>query len=88
MRNLPQHIHKEFGKKNIILLQKMERSSQKMVDVSNDRRFTLRCLGAGITLVIVNLKSTIITSESCEIIRKQKGNYLMNLLGPSTTPLN
>ena len=61
MRNFDEHTHTEFGKESVIL-SKMERLVSKMADFGNKRRFTLRWLGAGISLVSVKLKNTIRTS--------------------------
>ena len=41
-----------------------------MVDFSNHRRFTLRCLREDIILVSIRLKSSIKTPKGCHIIRK------------------
>ena len=53
MRNLHLHIYKEFGMESGILLQKWEGLVRKEAGFVNHKRFTLRCLGAGITPVNV-----------------------------------
>ena len=47
----------------------MKTTSLQNTDFGNHRKFTLKCLGAGITLVSVKLKNTVRTSNSYEIIR-------------------
>ena len=47
-----------------------------MVDFGNHRRFTLRCVDSGFTLVSCRLKNPIRTSKSYDIIRRVEGKLL------------
>ena len=49
---------------------------KKMTDFGNHRRFTLRSLGAGITLVSVKLRNTIGISRSFKINKKSRKKIL------------
>ena len=68
------------------MLQKWEYLDRKMEDFGNPKRLTLRCLGVGITPVSVKLKNTEHLKDT--LLEKQKGNYEINVLGPSITLLN
>ena len=82
MRNLHQHIHEEIGKESVILLQKWEHLVRKLTDFGNHIRFTLRCLGAGVTLASVKIKNKE-HLKAVKLLEKQKDSYKMNVLGPS-----
>ena len=70
MRNLLQIINKEYGKESLAIFRKWENLNMKICDYKIHRRFPLRCLGSGITLVSVKHKNTIRTHRSDCVIQK------------------
>ena len=76
MRNLHPHIYQKYGKECVKLLCKWEDLVKKMADFGNYRRFTLRFLKAGVTLVSVRLKNNTRTSRSYKIIRRAEKQLL------------
>ena len=70
MRNIHMHIRREYGEENVKVFCWWEKMGNKMVDFSNHRRFTLRCLKEDIIPVSIRLKSTIRTPKGHHIIRK------------------
>ena len=70
MRSIHSKITSEYGKDVVKIFCKWEKIEYKMVDFSNHRRFTLRCLSKNLIPVSVRLKSTFKTPKSKEIIRK------------------
>ena len=74
MRNIPQHISKEFGKDVLAILRKFESINMKICDYKNHRRFSLRCLSNSLTLVSLKLKNNIrIHKSDCIIQKAEKG---------------
>ena len=76
MRNLHLHVLKEFGQENVAKLWKWEKIEKKMVEYSNHRRFSLRCLSKDLTPVSVRLKCNIKTSRDWQIIRRAQRQLL------------
>ena len=70
MRSIHSQITSEYGKDTVKIFCKWEKIEYKMVDFSNHRRFTLRCLSKNLIPVSVRLKSTFKTPKSKQIIRK------------------
>ena len=61
MRNIHAVIDFEFGKKNVVILRKLEKLEKKIADLQKHRRFTLRCLSQNISSTSIKLKSNIKT---------------------------
>ena len=76
MRNIHSKITSEYGKDVVKIFRKWEKIEYKMVDFSNHRRFTLRCLSKNLIPVSVRLKSTLKTPKSKDIIRKAERTLL------------
>ena len=64
------HIRREYGEENVRIFCQWEKMENKMVDFSNHRRFTLRCLREDIILVSIRFKRFTKTLKGCHIIRK------------------
>ena len=64
------HLRREYGKQNVKIFCQWEKIQNKMVDFSNHRRFTLRCIKEDIMPVSIRLKSNIKTPKGHHIIRK------------------
>ena len=69
-RSIHIHIRREYGEENVKIFCLWEKMENKMVDFSNHKRFTLRCLKEDIIPVSIRLKSSIKTPKSHHIIRK------------------
>ena len=63
MRNLHLHIYQELKKEYVVLLWEWDDLAKKIADISNHRRFSLRCLNAEITPVSLRLKSNLRSPE-------------------------
>ena len=70
MRNIHAQITSAYGKENVKTLQQWEKFEYKMVDFSNHRRFSLRCLSKDLIPVSVRLKSNVKTAKGRQIIKK------------------
>ena len=70
MRNIHAQITSEYGQENVKTFRCWEKFEYKMVDFSNHRRFSLRCLSKGLIPVSVRLKSSIKTPKGRQIIKK------------------
>ena len=70
------HIKREFGKESVILEWQWKHLVRKIKDYANHRRFSHRCLIAGITPLIISLNNMIRTLRSFDIIRKSEKQLL------------
>ena len=66
----------EYGKESLAIFRKWENLNMKICNYQNHRRFSLRCLGNGITPVSLKLKNTIRTHRSDCIIQKAERSLL------------
>ena len=76
MRNLFQIIAWEYGKESLAIFRKWENLNMKICNYQNHRRFSLRCLGSGITPVSLKLKNTIRTHRIDCTIHKVEWSLL------------
>ena len=70
MRNLHNIIKTEFGKENVTILRRCEHLEKKIANISNHRRFTLRCKSQKITPTSLKLKSNIRTPRGKRILQR------------------
>ena len=76
MRNLLQIIYQELGKEALTIFRTLRNLNMKICDYKNHQRFSLRCLGSGITPVSLKLKNIIRTYRSDCIIQKAERSLL------------
>ena len=81
MRNLHNIIEKEFGRESVAIFRNWEQHVEKLADVKNHRRFTLRCLSQKITPVSLRLKRNIQTERGMKIIEKAEKQLLDERVG-------
>ena len=70
MRNIHAQITSEYGKANVRIFQQWKKFEYKMMDFSNHRRFSLRCLSKDLIPVSVRLRSNVKTPKGRQIIKK------------------
>ena len=76
MRNIHNHLILQYGREMNQNFCRWEKLEMKMVDFSNHRRFSLRCLSEGFIPTSIKLKSNIRTSKGQQIIYKAEKSLL------------
>ena len=76
MRNIHNHLNLQYGREMHQNFRRWEKLEMKMVDFSNHRRFSLRCLSKGLIPTSIKLKSNIKTPKGQQIIYKAEKSLL------------
>ena len=76
MRNIHNHLNLQYGREMHQNFCRWEKLEMKMVDFSNHRRFSLRCLSEGLIPTSIKLKSNIKTPKGQWIIYKAEKSLL------------
>ena len=76
MRNIHNHLILQYGREMNQNFCQWEKLEMKMVDFSNHRRFSLRCLSKGLIPTSIKLKSNIRTPKGQHIIYKAEKSLL------------
>ena len=88
MRNLHKQLSIEYGRESVKKLHRWEKYERKMVDFSNHRRFTLRCLAEDLVPVSICLKQSIRTPKGLQIIRRAERSLLNERVRSISNTLN
>ena len=76
MRNIHNHLTIGYGREMNQNFCQWEKLEMKMVDFSNNRRFSLRCLNEGLIPVSIKLRTNIRTPKGLYIVRKAEKSLL------------
>ena len=77
MRSIHMNLATEYGRENVKIFWQWEKYERKMVDFTNHRRFTLRCLSKGLVPVSICLTQNTKTPKGLQIVRRAE-RALMN----------
>ena len=88
MRSLHMHLSIEYDRESVKIFCQWEKYERKMVDFSNHRRFTLRCLSKGLVPVSIHLKKNIKTPKGLQIIKRAERSLLNERIGSINNTLN
>ena len=88
MRSLHMQLSIEYDRESVKKFHQWKKYEKKMVDLTNYRRFTLRCLAEDLVPVSICLKQNIKTPKGLQIIRKAERALLNERVRSINNTLN
>ena len=88
MRSLHMQLNIEYDRETVKKFCQWEKYKKKIVDFTNHRRFTLRCLAEDLVPVSIHLKQNIKTPKGLQIIKKSERALLNERVRSINNTLN